>query len=222
MRFRVRALAAALACTAACGNQQDVTATLQGQDEGGTPLSFGFTTVPGTALQGPVFPQPLRGSPGFVAVMTLTGDPTEVYDAFASQAARMGYQVQSAKQACTFSSDDGLLYAPDGNAVDWTERPEDADILFCGTTADLHNDDDFTNAAYVQLAISPWYWPCEMGRERPALAATSPSWRSQETSPLSLTPTKTRSRRTTSHANRRPNTRLTYAGTTLRGAATTP
>lgn len=154
MWTRLCALAAALALTAACGNQQAVDATVQVQDEGGAPLAFGFMTVPGTALQGPVFPQPVAGSDGFVAVMTLTGDPTEVYDGFANQAAQMGFQVQPAKQTCTFSNADGLVYAPDGNAIDWTERPENADILFCSTSGQIYNGDDFDNAAYLQLAIS--------------------------------------------------------------------
>lgn len=154
MWIRHCALVAALALAAACGNQQTVDLTGLGQDDGGTPLGFGFTTVPGTTLQGPVFPQPLEGSDGFVAVMTLTGDPTEVYDALASQAARMGFQMQSAKQTCTFANADGLVYAPDGNAIDWTKRPDNADVLFCGTSGQIYNGDDFGNAAYLQLAIS--------------------------------------------------------------------
>jgi hypothetical protein len=154
MWTRLCALAAALALTAACGNQQAVEATVQGQDIGGTPLAFGFTTVPDTALQGPVFPQPLQGSDGFVAVMTLTGDPTEVYDAFASQAAQMGYQIQPAKKTCAFSNADGLVFTPDGKAIDWTERPDNADMLFCGTSGKIQNGDDFDNAASLQLAIS--------------------------------------------------------------------
>ena len=156
MRRRIFALAAVLALVAGCGNAATPDATAQGrQDRGGTPLGFGFTTVPGTALQGPVFPQPLEGSDGFVAVMTLTGDPTEVYDAFAGQAAELGYQgVQSARQECIFSDEDGLLYAPDGSSIGWTGRPDDAEVLYCGTSGEILTGEDFGNASYLQLAIT--------------------------------------------------------------------
>jgi hypothetical protein len=86
--------------------------------------------------------------------MTLTGDPVEVYDAFAGQAARMGFRMQSSALVCTFSGDDGLLYAPDGNAAGWTQRPDDADALFCGTTSEVYRGEDVENAAYLQLAVS--------------------------------------------------------------------
>jgi hypothetical protein len=152
MRSRVWVLAAALALSVGCGNASPPDAATQ--DQGGTPLGFGFTTVAGTALQGPVFAQPLERAEGFVAVMTLTGDPVEVYDAFAGQAARMGFRMQSSALVCTFSGDDGLLYAPDGNAAGWTQRPDDADALFCGTTSEVYRGEDVENAAYLQLAVS--------------------------------------------------------------------
>ena len=155
MRSRVCALLAVVALVAGCGNEPTLDSTTQVQrDQGGTPLGFGFTTVPGTALQGPVFPQPLDGSDGFVAVMTLTGDPTEVYDAFGGQAAELGYQVQSAREACIFSDGEGLLFGPDGNSIGWTERPDDAEVLHCGMSGEIQEDDDYGNASYLQLAIT--------------------------------------------------------------------
>ena len=154
MRSRLLAVAAVLVLAAGCGSSTDVDAIAASQDEGGVPLGFGFTTVAGTAVEGPVFPQPLVGADGYVAVMTLTGDPIEVYDAFAGQAARMGFQMQSSRQVCTFTDGRELLYAPDGNATGWTQRPEEASALHCGTTADVVTGDDVENGAYLQLAVT--------------------------------------------------------------------
>ena len=149
------AAAAVLVLAAGCGNQPALPATSQTQDDaGGRPLGFGFTTVAGTALQGPVFAQPLQEADGFVAVMTLTGDPIEVYDALAGQAAQLGFSMESARRTCTFVGGDELLYAPDGRSFGWTDRPDEADILYCGTTADISPPGDAEFGTTLHLAIT--------------------------------------------------------------------
>lgn len=156
MRFLLSASALALVLTTACGNAPPVASQDVG-DAGGVPLGFGFSTVPGTALQGAVFPQPLEGTDGFVAVLTLTGDAAEVFDSFLGQAAALGYRLpvqDSSRNACTFTRNGELLFTDDGNSVGWSATPEEADALFCGSTPALQDGEDFENSASLQLSLA--------------------------------------------------------------------